>query len=65
MNLLERKLKKIIKTLMISSTPLIVTIIAIALIPTLVITYIGEVLGDLSIYEQECPELVRANLKLK
>ena len=45
MNLLERKLKKIIKTLMISSTPLIVTIIAIALIPTLVITYIGEVLG--------------------
>lgn len=62
MNLLERKLKKIIKTLMISSTPLIVTIIAIALIPTLVITYIGEVLGDLSIYEQECPELVRAYL---
>ena len=47
---------------MISSTPLIVTIIAIALIPTLVITYIGEVLGDLSIYEQECPELVRAYL---
>lgn len=62
MNLLERKLKKIIKTLMISSTPLIVTIIAIALIPTLVITYIGEVLGDLSIYEQECPELVRTYL---
>lgn len=47
---------------MISSTPLIVTIIAIALIPTLVITYIGEVLGDLSIYEQECPELVRTYL---
>ena len=41
---------------MISSTPLIVTIIAIALIP------IGEVLGDLSIYEQECPELVRTYL---